>query len=64
MYVPTATDVIPLPWDTPTRDAGDDMSYLVPGGMNNCFLFLEEVLLRDYPRRDELLPMVRNGVSV
>ena len=71
-YMPTVADVIrdpmtdsvpPLPWETPIRDAGVGGSKFVPGGINNCAPFWDEVLLRDHPRRDELLSYVRDGVS-
>ena len=53
-----------LPWHSPVWDAGTSGSGFVPGLPRRHLPFWADVILKEHPSRDVLVPYLRDGVSV
>ena len=53
-----------LPWHAPVWDAGSGGSGFVPGLPRRHLPFWADVILREHPSRNVLIPYLRDGVSV
>ena len=60
----TMGDPARMPWHAPVWDAGLAGSKFVPGLPRRHLPFWSEVILKDHPSRDVLLPYLKDGVSL